>query len=199
MKRLWALLLTTGVLFTAHGAAIAESGTKYSLDLLLSGGTSILNIDNPSFGAKMVPVAGLGIAPYFSKGDLLSYGFELLLQYSMKSNYNDYFYYDSYFSISFIPCIRVHIKRRGTRNVSYYLCAGLGGTRSFSGFTHRTFFLSSLSGGVVFDNFFVDAILLDYTHAFLRAYRAHETVRLEAVFTLSKKKLQRLPEGGKSR
>jgi len=198
MKRLSPLVLTIVVLFPVAEAVPAQDRTQVSLDFLLSGGTSILNIDNPSFGAKMVPVAGLGIAPYFSKGKLLSYGFELLFQYSMKSNYNDYFYYDSFFSLSFVPGVRVHIGRRETRNVSYLLCAGLGFTHSFSSFTDKNFFLSSLSGGLVFNKFIVDAILLGYTHNFLSSYRAYETVRLEAVFTLWEREIQRGQEEKKS-
>jgi len=190
MKRLSPLVLTIFFLLPVKGAFSAPGRTHSTIDLLVSGGTSILNIDNPSFGAKMVPVVGLGIAPYFSKGNLFSYGVELLLQYSMKSNYNDYFYYDSYFSLSLVPGIRVHIGNRDTVNVSYRFGAGLGFSHVFSGFTQKNVFLTSLSGGLVFRNFFLDAILFRYTHNFLRSFQAFETFRLEASFTLWEKETE---------
>ncbi len=190
MKRLSPLVLTVFFLIPVKGVFSAPSPTRSTIELLISGGTSILNIDNPSFGAKTVPVVGLGLAPYFSKGKFFSYGIELLLQYSMKSNYNDYFYYDSYLSLSLVPGIRLHIGNRDTGNVWYRFGAGLGFSHLFSGFTQKNVFLTSLSGGIVFRNFFLDAILFSYTHNFLRSFQAFETFRLEASFTLWEKETE---------
>jgi hypothetical protein len=195
MKRLSPLFLTIFFLIPVKGAFSDQDDIQSTIDLLVSGGTSILHIDNPSFGAKMVPVLGLGLAPYFSKGRLLSYGIELHLQYSMKSNYNDYFYYDSFFAFSFVPGVRVHIKRQETGNVSYRLGAGLGFSHSLSGFTQKNFFLTSLSGGLVFNNFFMDAILFNYTHNFLKAFQSYETFRLEVSFTLWEKEKKPVSRG----
>jgi len=159
----------------------AAKNTPIRLEGTLYGGTSIINLENPSFDAKTVPVVGIALSPRFGYGHILNYGIDISFQHSFKSNYNDFYYYDSYSSLSFIPNIR--LCHRG-QNVSFFLLAGLGFSHTFSGYYDKNYFTTSAGTGIEFKNKFIQSLSLIYTHSFIEDYKIFETLTLNASIRL---------------
>ena len=153
----------------------AGENADFELDVSIFSGTSILNIKETSYNTKMVPVAGISLSSYFMAGQLFSYGFEFLYQYSFKSNYNNYYYYDSYHSFSLIPNIGLHLHRS---MFSYYFLIGLGVSYSFSDYHNKLYGISSVGAGIKLKKSFIQAILLNYNHSFIKNYKTFETIKI---------------------
>lgn len=159
----------------------AEVTTPIRLEGTLYSGTSIINLKNPSFDTKNVPVIGAALSPRFKYGNTLNYGIDISFQHSFKSNYNDFYYYDSYSSLSFTPNIRLCYHRQ---EVSFFLFAGLGFSLSFSEYFDNNFFITSAGTGIEFKKRFIQSLYLIYTHSFIKNYKIFETLTLNASIRL---------------
>jgi hypothetical protein len=151
---------------------------NFRIDGILSGGSSLLDYSSESFEAKAVPTAGLSFAPVFQTRGKIFYTVELGLLYSFRSNYKNYYYYDSYFSLSIIPHIGIALQGR---SLTWFLLGGVGGAHAFSAFFGKTYFVSSAGAGVYFPRFLVDGIQISYMHSFVRDYRLFETIKISII------------------
>jgi len=164
------------ILLGAHSAPILAE--NFRIDGTLSGGGSLLDYSSESFDLKAVPTAGLSLVPVFQSRGKIFYGVELGFLYSFRSNYNNYYYYDSYFSLSIIPHIGIALQGR---SLTWFLLGGVGGAHAFSGLFGKTYLISSAAAGVYFPRFLVNGIQVSYMHSFVRDYRLFETVRISII------------------
>ncbi|KPJ89953.1 MAG: hypothetical protein AMS17_00030 [Spirochaetes bacterium DG_61] len=185
-KRIFLTLLF--VVFSASSVLCTEG---VSVDGALFGGTSLLDFKGESFGLKVVPVGGISLMSNFQTQGTLFYGLELSCLYSFRSNYNNYYYYDSYLSLSLMPRLGVSLKGR---SLTYSFLVGVGGSHAFSGLFGKTYWIVSAGAGVYFPRFFPDGILLSYSHSVVTNYPVFETIKVQAVVHIWQKKVNRKGE-----
>jgi hypothetical protein len=176
------ITMKTGILlcalFLLGAASTPTFAENYWIDGTLSGGSSLLDYSSESFDAKPVPTAGLSFTPVFLTRGKIFYAVELGFLYSFRSNYNNYYYYDSYLSLSLTPHIGIALKGR---SLTWFLLGGVGGAHAFSGLFGKTYLISSAGAGVYFPRFLVDGIQISYVHSFVRDYRLFETIRISII------------------
>jgi len=165
-------------------AIFAENANDAHINASLFSGTSFLHIEGKSFDTKMVPVAGISLSSYFFPRNIFFYGVELAYMYSFKSNYNNYYYYDSYSSLSLLPHLGIHFQ---TPSLTYFFLLGCGGSISFSRYLSKNYFIASAGVGIYFKKFFIDGLLLSYNHSFFKNFTVFETLKVHAIIHLWRK------------
>jgi len=165
-------------------AIFAEDTNNVHIDASIFSGTSFLHIEGKSFDIKMVPIAGISLSSYSFPGNTLFYGVELAYMYSFKSNYNNYYYYDSYSSLSLLPHLGIHFQ---TPSLTYFFLLGGGCSISFSRYLSKNYLIASAGAGIYFKKFLIDGLLLSYSHSFLKTFQVFETVKVHAIIHLWEK------------
>lgn len=163
------LLFTTFPLLADEIGKIGFNGAVFS-------GTSILNSKGSSYNTKMLPVIGISLFPYYTSGQIWRCGFELSFQHAFRSNYNDYYYYSSHQTISFIPYIEIHFLNLNT--ISGLFLVGLGASHIGSDYIKKNYFNISTGIGLNFKKTFIDSLFVSYNHSFLKDFYYFETIKI---------------------
>ncbi len=154
----------------------AEKPRKTGLDGAVFSGVSFLNSRGSSYSSKILPVIGISLFPYYAPGPAWQLVSEISFQHTFRSNYNDYYYYSSHQSISFVPGIRLYFFTGG--KVWGSLHAGAGVSLALSNYIDENYFVAYGGLGIKFNNSFINDLFISYYHSFLLDFYQYETIRV---------------------
>ena len=177
------------------GEISGKKSRKTGLDVAVFSGISFLEYRGSSYNLKILPVIGFSIYPYYSPGPTWRLVGEFSFQHTFRSNYNNYYYYSSHESISFVPGIRLYFFS-GER-ASGSLHAGAGVSFAFSNYFNDNYFVACGGLGIKFKNSFINDLFISYYHSFLSDFYLYETIRV--CITTSIWDDSREPRGSKER
>jgi len=164
------------LLFTAVGTCLyANEKGEAGVDAALSSGVSLVDLEGATYETKAMPTAGFSLLPYVAVGHIVSFGAELSYYYTFKSNYRNYYYYNSYKAVTFLPNITLHIKYR---RYTWIVYSGIGGGYLFSDSFHKFYTKVTLGTGIFLKNKLLKGIFLSYDHSFIAGYRSFETLKV---------------------
>jgi hypothetical protein len=180
-------------LLTLSAVCVPVFAEDLRLDGRIFGGGTLYDYSGESFGAKASPAAGISLGAMFPTGGALFFGIELGGTYNFRSNYNDYYYYDSSFALSLTPQLGVDLPGRSPH---WFLTAGAGVSHTFSGLFSKTYLLATAGAGVYFSRFIVDGMQLSYVHGFVKDYSLFESLRVSVIVHLLRGGAKGRKEGG---
>jgi hypothetical protein len=153
-----------------------EKSSETGVDGAVFSGISFLNYRGSSYSLKILPVIGISLFPYYAPGPAWRLVGELTFQHTFRSNYNNYYYYSSHQSISFVPGLRLYFFPG--RKVSGSLHAGAGVSHAFSNYFNKNYFVACGGIGIKFKDSFINDLFLSYYHSFLLDFYHYETIRV---------------------
>ncbi len=174
LKRLFIISLT--IFFISFFSPLfAKEGAEMGVDAGLFTGFSFADLEGESFKMKAMPSLGVSLLPYIKASEILSFGVEVSFQYSFKSDYSNFYYYDAYIAFTLLPNISLLLQGR---DVDYLIFSGIGGTFSFSDYLRNSYIIFSFGSGIQLKKAFIKNISVSYTHGFINNFQSFETVKL---------------------
>ena len=153
--------------------AIRESG----IDLGVITGAHVVDLEGESFGPKAMPTVGVALFPWIQLFNSIYVGAEVSMQYTFRSDYSNYYYYNDFGTFSFIPTLQLLLQGNVVR-FFFLLGGGLG--HSFSDHFSLSYPVGCIGTGIRFNNGFISSILLTYNHSFTESFQYFESVKLFA-------------------
>jgi hypothetical protein len=169
------LLVLTSIGIHSH-IVMADDGKTIEMDAALCTGVRLLDIEGETYGLKAVPVLGIAVFPRLKLRETLCLSLELSLSYTFRSDYDGFYYYDSFGSIGFLPELGFIFP--GKDDVDYAIYIGAGLFHSFSEYDTGSFPALAVRTGVELNRSFFSGIYLSYIHSFHEGYRSYETFKL---------------------
>jgi hypothetical protein len=166
-----------------HNSAASKEKRENGLDLGVTAGASVIDLQGESFGIKAVPVVGISLFPWVQIIDSLNLGAEVSLQYTFRSDYSNYYYYDSFGTFGVIPNLHLLL---GESSVRFILLLGFGFGFSFSDYSALSYPVGCIGAGIRFNNGLISSILITYNHDFIESFQTFESLRLSANIRLLK-------------
>jgi hypothetical protein len=154
----------------------SEKTNDAGIDGAVFSGISILTNRSSSYSTKSLPVIGISLFPYYTLNSIWDLVCEVSFHHSFRSNYDNYFYYSSHRSISFVPGFQLHFLTNGP--VSGILHAGFGFSHAFSNFIGDNYFVACGGLGIKFINSRINSLFVSYHHSFLLDFYHYETIRV---------------------
>lgn len=174
LKRLYIFSLT--IFFISFLFPLfAKEGTEIGVDAGLFTGFSIVDLEGESFKMKAVPSLGVSLLPYIKASEIVSIGVEVSFQYSFKSDYSNFYYYDAYITFTLLPNISLLLQGG---DINYLIFSGIGGAFSFSDYLRNSYMIFSFGSGIQLKKAFIKNISVSYTHSFINNFHSFETVKL---------------------
>lgn len=151
------------------------------VDVAPHGGVGVIELDYSSFGTKLAPLMGASLCSYFQLGNSLMLNLEGTYSFTFRSNYEDYYYYDSFHSFSIASQLG-YIFTHGNLRLGAYA----GGGFSFSGsrYFDSVYGLVTAGAGVHVRSRYLDGIWVYYVHNFHRQLRKFELFKAYISFRL---------------
>ena len=153
-----------------------ERSKKTGFDGALFSGISFLDYRGSTYNSKILPIIGISLYPYYAPCPAWRLMGELSFMHTFKSNYNNYYYYSSHHSISFVPGARLYFFPE--KRVSWSLHAGAGVSFAFSKYFYKPYFVACGGFGIKFKDSFINDLFISYYHSFLLDFDHYETIRV---------------------
>jgi hypothetical protein len=180
---IWKLsgILVFIILYIGSNQVFANPASKVQgesgIDLGVFSGATIVDLHGESFGAKVMPTVGVSFFPWIQLVNLFYLGAEVSMQYTFRSDYRNYYYYNAFGTFSVIP--NIHLLLRGN-TVRFLFLVGGGLCHSFSDHFTLNYPVGCIGTGIRFKSGFISSILLTYNHSFTESFQYFETIRLSA-------------------
>jgi hypothetical protein len=166
-----------------HNSTASKGKKENGMDLGVTAGASVVDLQGESFGIKAMPVVGISLFPWVQLIGSLNLGAEVSLQYTFRSDYSNYYYYDSFGTFGVIPNLHLLL---GESSVRFILLMGLGLGCSFSDYSTLSYPVGCIGAGIRFNSGLISSILLTYSHSFIESFQNFESLRLSATIGLLK-------------